>query len=439
VSRSYRDWRSYRSFLQDVTRRSRGVDSVFFLLTNPYDLYLRPVYPIIEEFRAARARFLALTTDSSVIRNLGARGVACLDLRVWPERLRLNPFLPRKYKEAMRNFFCRLAEIIPSSRPQSLEESLLGVLWHSGVAYLVHQSILLVDMFAHILGELRPKSVFTMPDCSPVSDLLCAVARSLGIPTVTTLAASVGNSLRSLGVYRADRIAVYGRQAERVFAEMGYDPERIVLTGDASFDSLARTSDLELRAARERLGLSKDKRTLLIATSRFDLAEAGWIRRFIEVARRRGNLQIVVKIHPNFTLADYGRLAQEAADAGVPMVRDGEVRPLIALSDAVVTDYSHVGKEALLLGKPLLTVNLTGGPFPANRYEEEGLALGVKSIEGIEMAIERVFEDPALRESLAKKRQEMVGEYFYKADGGAAKRIFRLLMAPGVHRLVSRG
>jgi CDP-glycerol glycerophosphotransferase (TagB/SpsB family) len=91
-----------------------------------------------------------------------------------------------------------------------------------------------------------------------------------------------------------------------------------------------------------------------------------------------------------------------------------------------MTVHSTVALEAMLLNKPVITINLTGTPdyMP---YAESGAALGVYREEDLVPAIRKALRDPQVIEEMAQSREKFISEYAYKPDGQAAKRIAELI------------
>lgn len=422
-------------------RRKRKTRFLFFLQNNEYDLYWKPVYPIMVEFQTLGVAFLVLTDDSRVCESCKRLNVGFIDLRYWCDVLRASTIGSHARAQVLSLFFERFKQLIPRWHgvPRPVEYHLLSYLWHVGFYDLMVRNILMIDLFSDILSTTRPKSVFVMPDSSPSSHLMCAVARFHKIPTITTLAASVGSSFRSIGVYKADFIAVYGQEAAQAFRQAGYNSKRLIPTGNPALDHVSQRSlEADRRYVQSKIDLDVSKRVFLIATSRFDPNEFQWISRFIEVLNRRADCEVIIKIHPLYGRTHYDDLMKRCQGLRYHLVREMELYPLLNIADVVVTDYSHVGVEAAMFGKPLLVVNLTGKPYPSNRFDEVGIALGVHSMDEIEPGIERILADEELLTRMREKRNDVVDRYNYRNDGKAAHRIFQLLTNPPRRRTMTK-
>ena len=87
---------------------------------------------------------------------------------------------------------------------------------------------------------------------------------------------------------------------------------------------------------------------------------------------------------------------------------------------------TEVALEAMILGKPVVTVNLTNQPDLVP-YAQSGAALGVYKAEDIASAVRKVLQDPETRKGLELGRQKYLYEQFFKLDGQATKRVVDLI------------
>lgn len=406
------------------------VTTLFFLRTNEYVLYLKPIVPLLKEFRKNGESYSVVTVDPLVVKNLDPVGVESLLL----ENLSDDSSDPEHLRLLHAGGLHRLEKALETVHSQLKASSPVGTAalrYCSGDVFQrrVLEDMRLVDALIDVIRAQRPRSVMIAPDAIPTARVVAAVAARFELPTVTTLAGSVSSSIRHMGVYYADTIAVAGEDDRDAFLAAGYDPQRLVPTGSPMLDSIANASQVVDRAyVSERIPLDPSKRIVLIASSQLDPKESTWIRAFGQAARRRADVEIVVKCHPNYPLERYADSIDAAKGLPVHFIRDIDLHPLLNLSSAVITDYSHAGKEALLFGKPLIVFNFTGTPYPTNRYDELGVALLVTDVSEIDSAMDRIIEDETLLARLERRRTEVVVNRFnYRNDGRASERILQLL------------
>lgn len=410
--------------------RGSHITTLFFMRSNEYVLYLKPIYPVLDAFRRHGAPFIVLTKDPLVVRSLERIGVSTTLLHDLAGEAVDTLHVRRMHDETLKRLDACLGTVsseFESSHP--IGSALLPYCSGDSFHELVLENLRLVDVLIDVIRSSRPRSIMLVPDAIPTARVVAGVARRFGIPTFATLAGSVSHLIRHLGKYSCDMIAIAGQDDLDAFLKAGYDRSRLVMTGSPMFDSIAAASAEHDRAVvMERLPLDSDKKVVLIAGSRIDPNEPQWIRAFAVAAQRRGDVEIVVKAHPNYPIERYSDVVTLTQGLPVHVVRDIDLHPLLNISSAVITDYSHAGKEALLFGKPLVVVNLTGTPYPTNRYEELGVALYVKELGQVAAVLDAVLDDEDLQHRLAKARSEVVvPRYNHLNDGMASERLFDLL------------
>ena len=92
--------------------------------------------------------------------------------------------------------------------------------------------------------------------------------------------------------------------------------------------------------------------------------------------------------------------------------------------DLLVAAFSTVITEALVLGKPAVTLNLTAED-PTPYYK--GVTLRVDKEKDLYPAIRKALYDEKTREKLEKERKKFVLGYAHVQDGKATERVISLI------------
>ena len=92
----------------------------------------------------------------------------------------------------------------------------------------------------------------------------------------------------------------------------------------------------------------------------------------------------------------------------------------------MITVSSTTGLETLIMGKYLITINLSGKPDEMP-YAESGAAIGVYKPKDIAPAIKSILEDQIVRKKLTKKTKVFIYDQCYKIDGKASERIINMI------------
>jgi len=230
---------------------------------------------------------------------------------------------------------------------------------------------------------------------------------------------------------RPDQTAVFGEAAKRFLVGAGhYAPSSLVVTGSPKFDELqALPGRLDRDALRRRWGVGSEHQLLLVA-SRFHgirqthQAIGSAFPALLQALQRLPSVRLVVKPHPAESAEPYSRALQDAALAARVAPPQAELLELLVAADVLCTVESLAAVEALVLGRPVLVLNM-----PTNLAEmvEQGMALGVAAGCDPEQALRRLLFDAATRAALERARGRYLQDVAHGVDGRATERILGLI------------
>lgn len=106
------------------------------------------------------------------------------------------------------------------------------------------------------------------------------------------------------------------------------------------------------------------------------------------------------------------------------------LQELIVASNGLITVDSLASSEALVVGRPVLVINLPSNLGP---LVERGVALGARPGESIEGCLRALLFDPEVASRLAQRRQAYLREFAFGADGGSTERIARAIRETASH------
>jgi hypothetical protein len=217
------------------------------------------------------------------------------------------------------------------------------------------------------------------------------------------------------------RTAVFGTLARDLLVDRGgYPPERLVVTGSPKFDALvAAGRHFSKERTRRRLGLALDVPVLVVA-SRYS-AIGSVFAELVRAAEAIDNLWLLVKPHQAERSDTYAAVGAGERASRLRIVPPEEnLLELLFASDGLVTVDSFASSEALVLGRPVIVVNL---PSNLSALVERGVALGVPRGESIEDSLRQLLFDGELRLELERRRRKYMEEFAYGADGSSTSRI----------------
>lgn len=289
------------------------------------------------------------------------------------------------------------------------------------------------------LEHFRPDAVCLYAESSGWGRAALVACRQAGVPTVAVQHGIVYPKYFSYrhepdehACPRPDRTAVFGAAARRLLTTLGgYAPESLVLTGSPRFDDLlgaARAWDRD--ETRRRLGVAPHERLVVVA-SRFRAirdthasigsAFAGLVR----AVEGMPDVRAVVKPHPAEGGEGYAAVLDSAGARRFTLVDPREdLMHLLHAADVLVTVESLAAVEALVLGRPVVVLNM---PTHLADLVAAGAALGVAEGADPGETLAAVLSPGTVRERLDRARDAYLGELAMGVDGGATARIVALV------------
>jgi hypothetical protein len=239
----------------------------------------------------------------------------------------------------------------------------------------------------------------------------------------------------SYGGGEARLFAVMGEAFDEQFRSQGIRGKRIVVSGHPTHDAVfqrARSIDAAERARiRADYGLPADRTIVLYATqpvlwrkviSRETLERN--VRAIAAAVAKRPGCDLVLKLHPREDAADYAFCA--TLDPSVRVVEQAEMPDLIAACDLFVSSSSSTVLLAMMLDRPIITVNFDAVPH-FDQFEPIGGTLHVRTHADFAAGLDRLLDDPASNLEFRKRRAEVVARYT-RFDGHATERIANLVI-----------
>ncbi len=221
------------------------------------------------------------------------------------------------------------------------------------------------------------------------------------------------------------RTAVFGSLARDLLIERGhYPPESVVVTGSPKFDAL-----LEAAARYERADIRKRYAVpatafLIVIASRFS-AIGPVFREVVRAVESDPSIQVLVKPHQAERPDRYHEVIEEEGASRIGLVHgDDSLIELLVASDGLLTVDSLASSEALVLGRPVLVVNM---PNHLESLVERGVALGAGGGEEIAEQIKRFVHDIGVQEELQERRRKYIQEFASGADGLSTGRVLAAL------------
>jgi len=222
----------------------------------------------------------------------------------------------------------------------------------------------------------------------------------------------------------SSRFAAWGEATAEWLRERGVPPRKIVVTGAPRLDVIVNQPRRPRAEIARDLGADPSRRWVVLATN-----PVPFDRNAALLATARAGLRLwgepailVVKLHPSEDPAPYR--AAIGGDRGVILVLHGKVDlyDLLAASEAVLTFHSSVGAEAMMLDRPVVSLEAFGEENPLD-YARAGAAACARTAEDLARALREDVAPGTRVPERRHARERFVRDNLLAADGKSAERV----------------
>jgi UDP-N-acetylglucosamine 2-epimerase len=293
--------------------------------------------------------------------------------------------------------------------------------------YLVSVLAKTILYLSKLSGLSKPNVLMVLSEGIIPTKVAVAVAKRSGIPTLLLLQLGMLGKNYECPTFLADKISVPGDFIKDLVLNCGVDEERIVVTGRPTYDALIRAEErFDKVGICRKLGLDPSKKILVYCTENLPLTETQKMAYAIcNAVKGFLDVQFVIKVHPSeLSLSIYDTVLKLVGIKAL-VTKDANIYEVLYICDLMITGYSTTALDAMILDKPVITLNLTGlkDPIP---FAESGAAIGVYSEKDFERTIKNGLYDDSTKEKLRRDREKFVYEQTYLHDGKATERIVDL-------------
>ena len=260
------------------------------------------------------------------------------------------------------------------------------------------------EQFEKILGIARPDIMIVGDDRAIGTRCHVLAAKKLGIKIVD-VQHGLDPDIAAMATPISDLILVGGLYSKKHYMRFGTSAKRIKIAGWPQYDSLfGKRADIQA------------KNRLLFAPDAAYAPQNVEVLKLLESSLQESDT-LIVKPHPGDDEELY-RKAVKMRNVQVVPKKDSIIK-YINESSAVITGASTAGLEALLLGKPLVIINLEREVNTGYVYTSFGAALEITSEDEI-----RNMRD-ALNKNIGRMRKKIpsfIRLCAYRMDGKSAQR-----------------
>ena len=332
-------WTYNSSMTSNQDRHQKEKRVLFVVHDNEYNLYLKPYYPIFDELTYRDIPFTIMACDDRSEKFLSTMGYHY-------ERLHLKE-LPIENEEIV---YCCVKYY--KRDPNTLFDFMFNLAFNSAHLPAILRSY---KNFSE-LSLADYTDVFYVPDGTPTAFYIDHIIRMYNTVTHSIVSAGVFY-YRSVSYYLAKNIYCYGLECKKAIEKIFKD-KHVVLSGNPSLYVYDKLSNKEIG-----LELKENNKIVLIATSGYDEAETEWMEYLFKNINAE-DITLILKPHPYFK--DRYKKFAEKIYGHILLPSEEPIEKYISFADLIITDHSQVGKDAHLLGKPVISMTLTKRPLYLN-------------------------------------------------------------------------
>jgi len=383
-------------------------DVLFLAYTHSHVNTLTPV------IKKMKNNFLVVKRDgftSNVAKKLKNNNIKYNDIEGY-----LTKESPRNIRKARKSLKNKYKELLKTGEFDKQNLSYLFLIYFP-------EMIRYIEIINNMLSVEKPRLFVVMNEITTIGNIAAHIAKQKGIKTLCIQHGAMGNASGFTPV-SADKIAVWGGNSKKSLINRNTPKEKIIITGAPQFDNLTGFNAKMEEDIKKEINLDPSKKYILFTTQTLPYVEEA-VRCVCKAVKSIPSLQLVIKTHPSeYSTKKYEKIIKESGVDGI--LTKKYLHPLIKGCNAMLTVASTTGLEALIMGKPLITINLSGKP-DIMPYAESGAAIGVYNPGDVKQVIKSVLEKKEIREKLAKKAKKFIYDQCYKMDGKASERIVSLI------------
>ena len=215
---------------------------------------------------------------------------------------------------------------------------------------------------------------------------------------------------------------------------IGVDPERVAVTGYPRIDRLINPFYDRAKIIEE-LDLNPSFKTILYAPTwahesgtkkpLFPFSQDSEVIKQILSFLESNDLQMIIRLHPNYKIEDHeiSDLIETSDRITLSSVRtDWDTEKLLAITDILITDWSSIANDFIVLDKPMIFLETLNELFEHGYALKPSARAGiiVDSQKGFFQALSSSLSNPA---ELAKLRSRIAQKIHFKMDGQASRRV----------------
>jgi glycosyltransferase involved in cell wall biosynthesis len=346
--------------------------------------------------------------------------------------------LARRHRPRLRALWRRLARGDDLARRLAWDGIELGPVARPFLADSVRTSLvtalLTQEASLRAVTALRPTVVVVTGNRRYPERAVAFAAARAGLPVLlfsgSLLAGRDPSHLFDIG----DRLVVIGEHLRQRLVERGMDAARIAVVGDPRSNAARLVSRGRLRAeVALAFGLDVERPIAVLVSKyvslHFSEDEKQALYRTVAGALELvGDLQVVVKVHPNENLALLRRQVRAWGWPAATLTQDYDIHRLFRAADLAMMVTSTAGVEAMAMGCPVIALQPSGKDFEGAGMPAYVTGGAVERVDlgdapALAHAVKRLLDDADARGELVARARAFASRYVQPVDGRLVQRL----------------
>lgn len=396
---------------------------IFFTTTTRSDLYIKPWAPVLQMFEKMNIPYSLVTGDvvTGLVFETEKRKFVSVfkEIKILTEEIKSNEWgisTLKFLKENANEFYHPILDLF----------------------HQICRSIAMSVITNHILSKMTLiKSVVAVADYEMLEIMAIESCKKYQISTFAINYMTFEPEPAFADWFHADKIFISGKFHQETLSKLGYDSKRFIMTGNPNYDYLKKIDKTECRRkVSNKYKFDSQRKIIVIGMSLWRENDEKWISQLIKFANKK-NFEIIVKLHPRYKVTNQKLseqkikiISENCKSLNYIFTHDMDISFLLAASDLVITDYSSIGSDAIILGKPMIVVNFENESMEGqHKYHDYGAAVYVhNNYNMLEETILDIFEKGKYLKDLEEGRKKFIELHNFYNDGKSTERIIKYLI-----------
>jgi UDP-N-acetylglucosamine 2-epimerase len=412
----------FKRIKKQIQETSNEINTFFFISGSREDLYIKPLKGIFERFLKENQKFFVVTNNLSTSIILSKNNIPHLnldkDMKILSNQLKIS----EEGKTILENI-----DIILKNHQQLVGFTEIK----NFLTEMIIEAHISLRFCEFLFSNFKPKNVYAGLDGEILENSALVLAKKNNVSGFSMLPSSTNPNPIIKEWFHAEKIFVAGTIDYNLLKNMGYDENQLIITGHPKYDFLKKISTHSAKNKLKKIfKYNLQKKIVLIAMSQWNKKDEIWMSDFIQFCNKN-NYEIIIKIHPMYITSNnelsqnkINMIKKKCSKNNFLITYDFDIYNLIVASDLIITDFSNVGIEAILLKKSLLTVDFNENPWNYLQLNETGAAINIKNIQELKEISKNILEGKKI---FKEKLDNIIDNYNFKNDGNASERIFKEL------------